>query len=55
MLPFGLARHMHAAMRYSQMVSGSFDYSLYGIANGSGPAVVLAALRPFAACLLDGA
>ena len=37
------------------MVSAAFDYSLYGIVNSSIPAVVLAVLRPFAACLLDGA
>ncbi len=37
------------------MVSSSFDYSLYGITNGSDFAVVLVVLRPFAACLLDEA
>lgn len=37
------------------MVSGSFDYSLYGIVNSSIPVVVPAVLRPFAACLLDEA
>jgi hypothetical protein len=40
------------SMRYSQMVSGRFDYSLYGISNGSDFAVVRVVLRPIAACLL---